>query len=97
MLAIALTHLTLAFAVSASPAQLVGRGLNTTKVPRHPPAPSCNGLGANVFSTAYEFTLTAFNTTNDLVGAPLVFGQNGASAGMEFKVWSVRPSCDIRF
>ena len=90
MLAFAFAYLAAAAAVSASPVNVGRRGLNSELVPLTEPGPWCDGLGGGAFDIAHNFSLSAFNSTLDLVGEPLVFGQAGAVDGASFKVFSVR-------
>ncbi|KAH8105391.1 hypothetical protein BXZ70DRAFT_1004894 [Cristinia sonorae] len=73
---------TAAFAIPASPR------LNAALVPQAVPGPWCKNFGGGGFDVAFNFSLSAFNSTLDLEGEPLVFGQAGAVDGAEFKVFS---------
>ncbi len=62
---------------------------------RQEPGPWCDGLGAGAFDVASGFSLAAYNTSTpnaNTTGAPLVFGQAGATDGASYKVLSVIPS-----
>ncbi|TCD71103.1 hypothetical protein EIP91_000197 [Steccherinum ochraceum] len=88
MLSLALAHLAVLTAVFASPVSLDRRGLSLERVPAIAPGNACDGFGAGAFDTAYNFTLSAFNSTLDLKGEQLVLGQAGAIDGASFAVLS---------
>jgi len=96
MLALTFAQLAAATAALASPLSninhVIPRGLNAQRVPAIAPGTSCEGLGAGAFDTAYNFSVSAFNSSFDLVGTPLVLGQAGATTGAEFKVFSTYES-----
>ncbi|THH32667.1 hypothetical protein EUX98_g1489 [Antrodiella citrinella] len=96
MLALAFAHLAAITAVLAVPLSNINynhpRALNAQLVPAKAPGPWCDGLGGGAFDTAYNFSITAYNSTFDLVGAQLLLGSAGATDGAEFKVFSTYAS-----